>query len=116
MAEAIPLFASQARLPAEERAALRGRRLRGPGLRVHFKRWIKAAGMHYQPSPLPARPDPRLREAGLRSGMEAVRRGRAPVRCECAQSDYRGVLRFRMSRLQGFHAERLANGAAELPE
>lgn len=33
----------------------RGRRLRGPGLRVHFKRWIKAAGMHYQPSPLPAR-------------------------------------------------------------
>ena len=33
----------------------RGRRLRGPGLRVHFKRWIKAAGMHYQPSPLPTR-------------------------------------------------------------
>ena len=33
----------------------RGRRLRGPGLAVHFKRWIKAAGMHYQPSPLPAR-------------------------------------------------------------
>ena len=33
----------------------RGRRLRGPGLRAHFKRWIKAAGMHYQPSPLPTR-------------------------------------------------------------
>ncbi len=33
----------------------RGRRLRGPGLAVHFKRWIKAAGMHYQPSPLPTR-------------------------------------------------------------
>ncbi|HQQ68909.1 MAG TPA: bifunctional serine/threonine-protein kinase/universal stress protein [Alicycliphilus sp.] len=33
----------------------RGRRLRGPGIRTHFKRWIKAAGMHYQPSPLPAR-------------------------------------------------------------
>ncbi|KLR59301.1 MULTISPECIES: bifunctional serine/threonine-protein kinase/universal stress protein [unclassified Diaphorobacter] len=33
----------------------RGRRLRGPGVGAHFKRWIKAAGMHYQPSPLPAR-------------------------------------------------------------
>ncbi|MBS0466443.1 MAG: protein kinase [Proteobacteria bacterium] len=33
----------------------RGRRLRGPGLKTHFKRWIKAAGMHYQPSPLPTR-------------------------------------------------------------
>lgn len=33
----------------------RGRSLRGPGLGAHFKRWIKAAGMHYQPSPLPAR-------------------------------------------------------------
>ena len=33
----------------------RSERLRGPGLRVHFRRWIKAAGMHYQPSPLPAR-------------------------------------------------------------
>lgn len=31
----------------------RGRRTRGPGLRRHFKRWIRAAGMHYQPSPLP---------------------------------------------------------------
>jgi len=33
----------------------RGQRLRGPGLRVHLRRWLKAAGMHYQPSPLPAR-------------------------------------------------------------
>ena len=33
----------------------RGRRLRGPGVRAHLKRWIKAAGMHYQPSPLPER-------------------------------------------------------------
>jgi serine/threonine protein kinase len=33
----------------------RGQRQRGPGLRTHFKRWIKAAGMHYQPSPLPTR-------------------------------------------------------------
>ncbi len=32
-----------------------GRSLTGTGFRTHFKRWIKAAGMHYQPSPLPAR-------------------------------------------------------------
>ena len=30
----------------------RGRKTRGTGFRVHFKRWLKAAGMHYQPSPL----------------------------------------------------------------
>ena len=28
---------------------------KGPGAWVHFKRWIRAAGMHYTPSPLPAR-------------------------------------------------------------
>ncbi len=32
----------------------RGRRTRGPGVRAHLRRWLKAAGMHYQPSPLPA--------------------------------------------------------------
>lgn len=32
----------------------RGRRTRGVGLREHLRRWIKAAGMHYQPSPLPS--------------------------------------------------------------
>jgi nucleotide-binding universal stress UspA family protein len=32
-----------------------GRSLKGTGFRTHFKRWIKAAGMHYQPSPLPTR-------------------------------------------------------------
>ena len=32
----------------------RGRNTRSTGFRTHFKRWIKAAGMHYQPSPLPA--------------------------------------------------------------
>jgi len=31
-----------------------GRALQGTGFRTHFKRWLKAAGMHYQPSPLPA--------------------------------------------------------------
>ena len=32
----------------------RGRRTQGTGFKTHFKRWLKAAGMHYQPSPLPA--------------------------------------------------------------
>jgi nucleotide-binding universal stress UspA family protein len=32
----------------------RGRNTVGTGFGIHFKRWIKAAGMHYQPSPLPA--------------------------------------------------------------
>jgi serine/threonine protein kinase len=31
----------------------RGRNIKGTSFRTHFKRWIKAAGMHYQPSPLP---------------------------------------------------------------
>ena len=64
----------------------RGRRLRGPGLRVHFKRWIKAAGMHYQPSPLPtsqiaevpilmvAVPHDDVQDATLYSLREAVAR------------------------------------------
>jgi nucleotide-binding universal stress UspA family protein len=33
----------------------RGRKLKGIGFRAHARRWLKAAGMHYQPSPLPAR-------------------------------------------------------------
>jgi len=41
--------------PQQVQVTERGQRLRGPGWRVHFKRWIRAAGMHYQPSPLPAR-------------------------------------------------------------
>ena len=32
----------------------RGRKLKGTGFGTHFKRWLKAAGLHYQPSPLPA--------------------------------------------------------------
>lgn len=31
----------------------RGRNVAGTGFGTHFKRWIKAAGMHYQPSPIP---------------------------------------------------------------
>jgi serine/threonine protein kinase len=36
------------------RVTERGERTQGPGFRVQFKRWIRAAGMHYQPSPLPS--------------------------------------------------------------
>jgi serine/threonine protein kinase len=32
----------------------RGRKIEGTRFRTHFKRWIKAAGMHYQPSPVPS--------------------------------------------------------------
>jgi len=41
--------------PQQVQVTERGQRLRGSSWRVHFKRWIKAAGMHYQPSPLPTR-------------------------------------------------------------
>lgn len=37
----------------------RGRNIIGTGFRTHFKRWLKATGMHYQPSPLPTRPNPK---------------------------------------------------------
>ncbi|MBM3386504.1 MAG: serine/threonine protein kinase [Betaproteobacteria bacterium] len=33
----------------------RGRKRRGTGFAVHFKRWLRAAGKQYQPSPLPSR-------------------------------------------------------------
>lgn len=32
----------------------RGRKTEGTGFRTHLRRWIKAAGLQYQPSPLPA--------------------------------------------------------------
>lgn len=41
--------------PTQVHITERGTRLQGTPLRTHFKRWIKAAGMHYQPSPLPVR-------------------------------------------------------------
>lgn len=31
-----------------------GQRTQGTGFKEHFKRWIKAAGKHYQPSPMPS--------------------------------------------------------------
>lgn len=40
--------------PKDVRITERGRRTRGTGFWVHFKRWLRAAGMQYQPSPLPA--------------------------------------------------------------
>ena len=41
--------------PDQIRITERGRQTQGTGFKVHFKRWFKAAGMHYQPSPLPSR-------------------------------------------------------------
>ena len=41
--------------PEQVTVTERGRQTRGTGFRTHFKRWLKAAGRHYQPSPLPAR-------------------------------------------------------------
>ena len=33
----------------------RGQQTQGTGFWTHFKRWVRAAGKHYQPSPLPSR-------------------------------------------------------------
>ena len=43
------------RNPEQITVTERGRNTTGTGFGTHFKRWLKAAGMHYQPSPLPAR-------------------------------------------------------------
>ncbi len=43
------------RNPEQVHLTERGRNTRGTGLLTHFKRWIKAVGMEYRPSPLPAR-------------------------------------------------------------
>lgn len=42
------------RHPDQVTVTERGRNTQGTGFGTHFKRWLKAAGMHYQPSPLPA--------------------------------------------------------------
>ena len=36
------------------RITARGQQIEGTSFWAHFKRWLKAAGMHYHPSPLPA--------------------------------------------------------------
>jgi nucleotide-binding universal stress UspA family protein len=41
--------------PAQVRVSARGERQHGVGAWVLFKRWVRAAGLHYQPSPLPER-------------------------------------------------------------
>jgi len=41
------------RHPEQVKVGARGTRTRGLGFWVHFKRWVRAAGMQYHPSPLP---------------------------------------------------------------
>lgn len=59
-AEAAKRYPSAAHLafdlrnPEQVTITERGRNVKGTGFGTHFKRWIKAAGMHYQPSPPPA--------------------------------------------------------------
>lgn len=40
--------------PAQVHVTARGTKVTGTKFRTHFKRWVKAAGMHYQPSPVPS--------------------------------------------------------------
>ena len=41
--------------PAQVKVTARGQQLQGTSAWTHFKRWVRAAGMSYEPSPLPAR-------------------------------------------------------------
>ena len=41
--------------PGQVQVTERGQRLKGTGAGTHIKRWLRAAGAEYQPSPLPAR-------------------------------------------------------------
>jgi len=58
--EAVKRYPSAAHLafdlenPEQIKVTARGRQMQGTPFLTHFKRWIKAAGMHYQPSPLPS--------------------------------------------------------------
>jgi serine/threonine protein kinase len=40
--------------PEQVKVTLRGKQIQGTPFFTHVKRWLKAAGMHYQPSPLPS--------------------------------------------------------------
>ena len=40
--------------PAQVKVTQRGRQVQGTPFFTHVKRWLKAAGMHYRPSPLPS--------------------------------------------------------------
>jgi serine/threonine protein kinase len=58
--EAVKRYPSAAHLafdlehPEQVKVTKRGRQLEGTPFFTHFKRWLKAAGMHYQSSPLPS--------------------------------------------------------------
>ncbi len=58
--EADERYASAAHLafdlahPEQVRVGSRGERTKRTSWRVHFKRWLRAAGLHYHPSPLPS--------------------------------------------------------------
>ncbi|MDP3827007.1 MAG: bifunctional serine/threonine-protein kinase/universal stress protein, partial [Polaromonas sp.] len=59
--EAARRYASAAHLafdlfhPQQVQVTDRGRRIRATGFWAHLKRWVRSAGMHYQPSALPSR-------------------------------------------------------------
>ena len=40
--------------PEQVKVTKRGKQMEGTPFFTHFKRWLKAAGMHYEPSPLPS--------------------------------------------------------------
>lgn len=42
------------RNPGQVTVTERGKRIKGKGFWWHFKRWVRAAGMQYEPSPLPS--------------------------------------------------------------
>ncbi len=48
--------------PQQVNVTERGERLRGAGFSTHLKRWLRAAGMQYEPSPLPSQ---RIREVPI---------------------------------------------------
>lgn len=58
--EAVKRYPSAAHLafdlenPDQIKVTKRGKQIEGTPFFTHFKRWLKAAGMHYQPSPLPS--------------------------------------------------------------
>ena len=41
--------------PDQVKITERGKRMAGTGFKTHFKRWLKAAGKHYEPSPAPSK-------------------------------------------------------------
>ena len=58
--EAVKRYPSAAHLafdlehPEQVKVTKRGKQVLGTSFFIHLKRWLKAAGMHYQPSPLPS--------------------------------------------------------------